>query len=88
MHRKTLKEFARELGVSLPTVWRWSTKGVRGKRLETIVIGGRRWVLQSSIDAFLAQPAMPDKAYAQTLQSLSEAQAAQHISQRLDELLE
>jgi hypothetical protein len=26
---------------SLPTLWRWRNRGVRGRRLESIIIGGR-----------------------------------------------
>lgn len=37
------------------TVWRWCTKGVRGVRLETVMIGGRRMVTPQSLDEFLRQ---------------------------------
>jgi hypothetical protein len=36
------KAFPRK--VSLASIWRWSTRGVRGVFLRTVVVGGRRYV--------------------------------------------
>ena len=35
------------------TSWRWSTKGVKGIRLETVVIGGRRLTTIAMVQAFI-----------------------------------
>ena len=35
------------------TVWRWTTKGVRGQRLITTIVGGRRMVTLAAIEEFL-----------------------------------
>lgn len=36
------------------TVWRWVLKGVRGIRLETIVVGGKRYTTIEAIERFIA----------------------------------
>lgn len=38
---------------STATLWRWHSKGLRGVRLETVVIGGRRYTSTRVIDRFL-----------------------------------
>jgi hypothetical protein len=48
--RLTLQELARREGVSLSTTWRWILKGVRGRKLESLSVGGRRY---TSEEAFL-----------------------------------
>ncbi len=35
------------------TMWRWMTRGVRGHRLETVVIGGRRFVSHEALHRFI-----------------------------------
>ena len=50
---------------SLATIWRWSLKGLRGVRLETIKVGGRRYTTLEAIDRFSARLTdlqTPDKA--------------------------
>lgn len=39
---------------SAATWWRWSTKGVRGVRLETLLIGGRRMTSREALLRFVA----------------------------------
>ncbi len=34
------------------TIWRWHSRGVRGIRLETVVIGGRRFTSRESLERF------------------------------------
>ncbi|MHB8953851.1 MAG: DUF1580 domain-containing protein [Pirellulaceae bacterium] len=34
------------------TVWRWFKRGIRGIRLETILIGGRRYTSDEALDRF------------------------------------
>src|ERR1700722_12718296 len=35
------------------TLWRWRTKGVRGVRLKTSMIGGRRYVTRAALQRFI-----------------------------------
>jgi hypothetical protein len=35
------------------TLWRWRTRGIRGVRLQTLMIGGRRHVLPSALRQFI-----------------------------------
>ncbi len=35
------------------TLWRWATRGVRGVRLRTFVIGGRRFTDVAAIEEFI-----------------------------------
>jgi hypothetical protein len=53
--RKTLLEVAEEVGIHESTVGRWITYGVRGRKLRSVMIGGRRYVLPSDLDLFLEQ---------------------------------
>ena len=36
------------------TVWRWVLTGVRGQRLETLLVGGRRYTSREAIERFIA----------------------------------
>ena len=38
----------------ISTVWRWVNRGVRGTRLETVVVGGRRYTSREAIARFVA----------------------------------
>ena len=49
----TLKEVASQLRVHISTVHRWALRSVRGRRLKSHLIGGRRWVLLSDLNEFL-----------------------------------
>jgi hypothetical protein len=37
---------------SLCAIWRWRTKGVRGKKLETVVIGGKPFTTRAAVARF------------------------------------
>ena len=39
--------------VNIATVWRWVTEGRRGVRLESLLIGGRRFTSRQAIQRFL-----------------------------------
>lgn len=51
--RFSISEAARRLGVHTATVWRWTLRGVRGHRLRTVHVGGRRHVLAHDLEQFL-----------------------------------
>jgi hypothetical protein len=63
------------------TIWRWHTKGVRGVRLETTVIAGRRFTTREAIDRFVAattavankQP-VPIRSVAQQIRDIERAE--------------
>ena len=38
---------------NISTCWRWASKGVRGVKLATIIIGGRRYVTLAALEDFL-----------------------------------
>jgi hypothetical protein len=52
--RQSLNQVAKRLHVHVATPWRWALHGVRGRRLKTILIGGRRWVRETDLAEFLA----------------------------------
>jgi hypothetical protein len=47
--RISLTELAKREDVNVTTCWRWANRGVKGVRLETISVGGRRF---TTIPAF------------------------------------
>jgi hypothetical protein len=49
-----MREVASCLGIHVGTVWRWYLTGVRGRKLATILIGGRRFVREIDLEAFLS----------------------------------
>lgn len=52
----TLTEAAKTLPgrPSVTTLWRWRTRGVRGVRLDTCAVGGRRYTSREAIQRFIA----------------------------------
>lgn len=56
----TIPEAAREIppkGVDVATVWRWVLRGTRGRKLESVLIGGRRYTSREALARF-SQPAI------------------------------
>lgn len=53
LQRITLKGVAERLGVHITTVWRWTLYGVRGRRLASHMVGGRRYVLLRDLEEFI-----------------------------------
>jgi hypothetical protein len=76
--RLTLKEVAKLARVHLATVWRWTLVGVRGKRLRTVLLGGRRWVLQRDLDQFLTEES-------QTMSQVEPTARAKRVEEQLYE---
>lgn len=50
---KSPNQIAKELGVHVGTVYRWMYSPVRGRKLSSVLVGGRRRILQHQLDAFL-----------------------------------
>ena len=53
----SLKEAARRVKgrkLHVATIWRWATKGLRGRKLETIPIGGVRCTTEAAMRQFFA----------------------------------
>ena len=51
--RLSLNEVAKYLKVHVATVHRWIFQGVRGKRLKSFLVGGRRYIAVSDLHDFL-----------------------------------
>jgi predicted transcriptional regulator len=49
----TLTELAKRQNINVSTCWRWAQRGVRGSRLETFSIGGRRWTTEEAFARFV-----------------------------------
>lgn len=69
---------------SLCALWRWRTRGVRGRKLESVVIGGTPYTSVEALQRFAAQsggtdapairtPAARERAIAKAERELSEA---------------
>ena len=49
----SLTQLAHREGVNICTCWRWAKRGVRGVRLETYNVGGRRWTTEEAFARFV-----------------------------------
>lgn len=52
--RVSLTALARELDVSLSTCWRWTLRGIKGYRLESFSLGGRKFTTRQAFERFIA----------------------------------
>ena len=52
--RLTVIQAARRVGVHPSSLWRWILTGARGRKLPTIFVGARRYVLVAELEAYLA----------------------------------
>jgi excisionase family DNA binding protein len=50
----TPTEVAKQLGVHVGTVHRWMYSTVRGRKLKSVLVGGRRRIIKSDLEAFLS----------------------------------
>ena len=41
------------------TVWRWLLRGVGGQKLETVIVGGRRFTSREAIERFVSRRTAP-----------------------------
>ncbi len=53
VERFSMAEVARKLRVHVATVWRWTLRGVRGRKLKKTMVGGRAFVLMDDLSDFL-----------------------------------
>ncbi|MCA9217422.1 MAG: DUF1580 domain-containing protein [Planctomycetales bacterium] len=65
---------------SLPTIWRWTLKGVRGSVLESVRVGGRRFTSREACRRFVEEtssdrPCRPKHPKRRKQQSIAHAQA-------------
>ena len=49
----SLAEVSQQLHVNISTVYRWAGSGVRGRRLPSMLIGGRRYCKIADLEIFL-----------------------------------
>lgn len=66
----TPTQVAKHLGVHVGTVHRWMYSTVRGRKLSSVLVGGRRRILKHQLDAFLQ---LGDSAVAKHDESRSKA---------------
>lgn len=52
--RISLTQVAREEGVNVSTPWRWCLRGCKGVRLESFLVGGRRFTTREAFARFVA----------------------------------
>ena len=51
--RLSMREAASHADVHVGTIWRWALHGVRGRRLRTFLVGGRRYIAFADLEAFV-----------------------------------
>jgi hypothetical protein len=52
--RISFSDLARREGVHVSTVWRWALCGIRGQKLESLSIGGRKFTSTFAFERWLA----------------------------------
>jgi hypothetical protein len=53
--RISLSKLAGEQDISTPTAWRWAQRGIKGIRLETFSLGGRKFTTREAFERFVEQ---------------------------------
>ncbi len=53
--RISFNVLAQEQDVSIPTVWRWSQRGIRGHVLESFSVGGRKFTTREAFQRFISR---------------------------------
>ena len=71
----TLKQVAKHLRVHIATVYRWTLRGVRGRRLKSFLVGGRRYVAADDLAQFLR----PHQESRQDVDSRRSEHAQEHL---------
>lgn len=83
--RLSLTGLAADLGVSPATVWRWCLRGSNGHRLESVLLGSRRYTSREALDRFVGATNGGQIAIPTTPTAACEA-AAMEANRRLQEL--
>lgn len=78
----TISQAAKSLPMrpNVSTVWRWVQRGVRGVKLDTVLVGGRRYTSKEALQSFIEQStaaadAPPVRTSRQREASISKAEA-------------
>src|SRR4051812_42237987 len=53
--RRTFTQLAQDQGVSVPTVWRWGSRGIRGHVLESFNVGMKRFTTVEAFGRWIAK---------------------------------
>jgi hypothetical protein len=83
-HLLSLKQAPKELPEHphVSTLWRWSQRGVRGHRLETVVVGGRRFTSREAIRRFIEQTTNATIPASAAVSTTKERRAAIELAER------
>lgn len=88
---RTPAELAKDETVHVSTVWRWILTGIRGQKLVSMKRGGRRYILRTDFEAWLASLQDGNSASRPgnepIVDSASDLSSAQEAGRKLDELL-
>lgn len=52
--RIAFTQLAQEQNISIPTVWRWAQRGIRGHVLESFSVGNRKFTTREAFSRFIA----------------------------------
>ncbi|HEX2476885.1 MAG TPA: DUF1580 domain-containing protein [Lacipirellulaceae bacterium] len=69
---------------NIATIWRWRTSGCRGHKLETILVGGRRFTSREATGRFLA--ALNDEDAMKSVTPAQRAKAIESAEKRAEKL--
>ena len=72
--------------VHTATIWRWIQRGVRGVKLETVLIGGRRYTSREALQQFIAATTAAADGDSSPAPSIPSRQRQRSHSQATDEL--
>jgi hypothetical protein len=53
--RMTFAQLAQEQDVSLPTCWRWSSRGIKGHVLESFSVGIKKFTTREAFERWIAR---------------------------------
>ena len=71
---------------NIATLWRWRTRGVRGVKLESCLVGGRRYTSRAALDRFIERSTAAGDGETVKPRTSRERQAAISLAEReLDE---
>jgi hypothetical protein len=64
------------------TLWRWSLRGVKGIRLETVMIGGIRYTSREALERFVARTTAAADGTTPTIRTPAQRQRAIEAAER------